>query len=133
MLTMFLSITCRRQGKVVLTKKRYQSIEYNVGDIKEQDKNTIEPIIEDVPKNDKKKSSKDGIKIINVSRANGLGELDADQLKVAAFNKNTRRLVKINIEDAIQADKITSLLMGQKVEGRKTLITKKAKEANLDF
>ena len=81
----------------------------------------------------KKKSSKDGIKINNVSRAKGLGELDADQLKVAAFNKNTRRLVKINIEDAIQADKITSLLMGQKVEGRKTLITKKAKEANLDF
>ena len=45
MLTMFLSITCRRQGKVVLTKKRYQSIEYNVGDIKEQDKAKLIPSV----------------------------------------------------------------------------------------
>ena len=44
------------------------------------------------------------------------------QLETAAFNKDTRRLVNVKIEDAIQANKITSLLMGNVVEGRKQLI-----------
>ena len=65
-------------------------------------------------------------KILKVSRAKGLGELDKDQLKVAAFDEKTRRLVKVRIEDAIQADKTTSLLMGSVVEGRKKLIVKES-------
>jgi len=44
------------------------------------------------------------------------------QLETAAFNKDTRRLVNVKIEDAIQANKITSLLMGNVVEGRKQLL-----------
>lgn len=82
--------------------------------------------------NFKKQCSKEGTKINNIARAKGLGELNADQLQVAAFNKSTRRLVKVNIDDAIMADKMTTLLMGQKVEGRKALIIEKANEANLD-
>lgn len=68
-----------------------------------------------------------GHKIIKISRAKGLGELDAEQLETAAFNKDTRRLVNVKIEDAIQANKITSLLMGNVVEGRKQLIINESK------
>lgn len=69
---------------------------------------------------------KNGKKIIKISRAKGLGELDAEQLETAAFNKETRRLVKVRIEDAIHADKMTSLLMGNVVDGRKKLIIEEA-------
>ena len=80
----------------------------------------------------KKDATKNGIKIQNISRAKGLGELDSEQLKVAAFNKATRKLIQVNIDDAYKADKITTLLMGQKVEGRKNLIIEKAKTAKID-
>ena len=70
---------------------------------------------------------KNNNKILKISRAKGLGELDTEQLETAAFNKNTRRLVKVKIEDAIQADKMTSLLMGNIVDGRKNLIIKESK------
>jgi len=69
---------------------------------------------------------KNGKKIIKISRAKGLGELDAEQLETASFNKDTRRLVKVRIEDAIHADKMTSLLMGNVVDGRKKLIIEEA-------
>ncbi|WP_270391788.1 hypothetical protein [Mediterraneibacter faecis] len=49
------------------------------------------------------------------------------QLETAAFNKDTRRLVNVKIEDAIQANKIISLLMGNVVEGRKQLIINESK------
>ena len=68
-----------------------------------------------------------GHKLVKISRAKGLGELDAEQLETAAFNKDTRRLVNVKIEDAIQANKITSLLMGNIVEGRKQLIISESK------
>lgn len=68
-----------------------------------------------------------GHKLVKISRAKGLGELDAEQLETAAFNKDTRRLVNVKIEDAIQANKITSLLMGNVVEGRKQLIINESK------
>ncbi len=83
--------------------------------------------------NFKKTCTKEGSKINNILRAKGLGELDADQLKVAAFTESTRRLVKVTIEDAYMADKTTSILMGQKVDGRKNLIMEKAEEANVDI
>ena len=72
-------------------------------------------------------------KITNISRAKGLGELDADQLKVAAFDKSSRRLIQITIDDAIQAEKTVSLLMGPTVSGRKELIMEKATEAKVDI
>lgn len=71
-----------------------------------------------------------GHKLVKISRAKGLGELDAEQLETAAFNKDTRRLVNVKIEDAIQANKITSLLMGNVVEGRKQLIINESKSYN---
>ena len=76
------------------------------------------------------KAQKD-VKLVEVTRAKGLGELGYDQLRVAAFDHNTRKLTKVSIEDAINADKMTSLLMGGRVEGRKNLIVKEAKYANL--
>ena len=76
------------------------------------------------------KAQKD-VKLVEVTRAKGLGELGYDQLRVAAFDHSTRKLTKVNIEDAINADKMTSLLMGGRVEGRKNLIVKEAKYANL--
>ena len=43
------------------------------------------------------------------------------------INKETRKLVQVKIEDAVQADKITSILMGTAVEGRKKIIVKESK------
>ncbi len=76
------------------------------------------------------KKQKD-VKITAVTRAKGLGELAWEQLRTAAFDHSTRKLTRVSIEDAINADKITSLLMGGKVEGRENLIIKEAKYANI--
>lgn len=69
---------------------------------------------------------------LKVQRYKGLGEMDAEQLWTTTLNPQTRKLKKIEIEDAIEANKITSLLMGSEVEPRKNYIISEAKYANVD-
>jgi len=69
----------------------------------------------------------------NVTRFKGLGEMDSTQLWETTMNPKTRKIKKIFIEDAVEADKTFSMLMGSDVPARKVFISENAKEANLDI
>ncbi len=69
----------------------------------------------------------------NVTRFKGLGEMSAVQLWDTTMNPKTRRIKKIFIEDAIEADKVFSMLMGDDVLPRRQFISENAKEAQLDI
>jgi DNA gyrase subunit B len=69
----------------------------------------------------------------NVTRFKGLGEMSANQLWETTMNPKSRKIKKIFIDDAIEADKTFSMLMGDDVLARRQFISEKAKEANLDI
>jgi len=68
-----------------------------------------------------------------VTRFKGLGEMSSEQLWETTMNPKTRKIKKIFIEDALEADRTFSMLMGDDVQARKTFISENAKEANLDI
>jgi len=68
----------------------------------------------------------------SVTRFKGLGEMSSSQLWETTMNPNTRKTKKIFIEDAVEADQVFSMLMGDDVQGRKDFIAENAAEANLD-
>jgi DNA gyrase subunit B len=68
-----------------------------------------------------------------VTRFKGLGEMNSQQLWDTTMNPKTRKLKKIFIEDAIEADKVFSMLMGDDVPARKQFIQDNAREAQLDI
>ncbi len=68
-----------------------------------------------------------------VSRFKGLGEMSPTQLWDTTMNPRSRRIKKIYIEDAVEADHVFSMLMGTDVQERKHFIQMNAKEANLDI
>ena len=68
---------------------------------------------------------------IQVSRFKGLGEMDADELAETTMNPAKRMLVRVDVEDAVLADEIFSMLMGDQVEPRREFIEKNAK--NVQF
>lgn len=65
---------------------------------------------------------KAGFKSAEVQRYKGLGEMNAEQLWETTMNPNTRTLIKVNIEDAVKAERRVSTLMGDNVEPRKEWI-----------
>ena len=68
-----------------------------------------------------------------ITRFKGLGEMDPSQLWDTTMNPKHRKLKKVFIEDAVEADRVFSMLMGDDVQGRKEFIAENAKEANLDI
>ena len=71
---------------------------------------------------------------IEISRYKGLGEMDPHELWDTTMNPETRTLKRIELDDAVKADEVFTILMGEKVEPRKEFIERNAKfVTNLDI
>jgi DNA gyrase subunit B len=74
------------------------------------------------------------VKNLSVQRFKGLGEMNADQLWATTMNPESRTLLRVNSENAAQADEVFTMLMGEKVGPRKDFIKTEARKVqNLDI
>src|SRR5688500_15624208 len=76
----------------------------------------------------------DGRGSVVVQRYKGLGEMNKEQLWETTMNPEKRTLLKVDMEDAVEADRIFQMLMGDEVEPRRDFIEKNARfVSNLDI
>jgi len=100
--------------RVVLGKKNYYAF----------DDNELSKVLQELGKSRDK---------AEIKRFKGLGEMVAEQLWDTTMNPDNRMILKVSLEDAVKADEIFTILMGDKVEPRRQFIFEHAAEVqNLD-
>jgi DNA gyrase subunit B len=71
-------------------------------------------------------------KKFTIQRYKGLGEMDADQLYETTMNPETRMLKQVSIDNLIESNQLTQILMGTEVQPRKEYISEHARDAVID-
>ncbi len=113
------------EGKIYLALPPLYKIRTNKNDVvyaySDEEKESIIKRFEDEGKN-----------IVEVQRYKGLGEMDPEQLWETTMDPKRRKLKQVSIEDAAEAEKTFTILMGEKVEPRKNFILENALSMKLE-
>lgn len=135
--TLLLTFFYRFMPELILEGKVYRGlpplykVEYENTAVKTKKKKQSEYIFNDFEL--EKFRKKPGIKILNLQRYKGLGEMDAEQLWETTLNPETRILARVEISDTVEADEITTTLMSNNVPPRRAFIMEEAKYAKVDI
>lgn len=117
------------QGKVYRGLPPLYKVEYETTE-KGKKKKVSEYLFNDAAL---EKFRESGRKILSLQRYKGLGEMDASQLWETTLDPEQRVLAQVSISDGVEADEVTSLLMGTNVPPRREFIMSEAENANLDI
>ena len=109
-------------------------IKVDINDIQELDEDGSEPEVIEVEEVEDAKNKKAPNKKFNIQRYKGLGEMNPEQLWITTMNPETRKMKRVTVEDAAEADEIFEKLRGSEVDHRKRFIQTHATSVkNLDI